>query len=229
MTKARDLANASTALSAVDATELGYLDGVTSAVQTQLDAKTAKSTLTTTGDIYYASAANTPARLGVGTTGQVLTVSGGVPSWATAGGGGKILQAQFFTLNGPSAVISTSATYASTTVTQNITPSSTSSKIIILASLCLANNPGTTGNSGVGLRLKRNSTVINLMGVHNLSDQLSGVKYGQGSFTYLDSPATTSAVTYTIEFARTTAGTVYINGDGGTNDSSNILLLEVGP
>ena len=39
MTKARDLANASTALSAVDATELGYLDGVTSAVQTQLNAK----------------------------------------------------------------------------------------------------------------------------------------------------------------------------------------------
>ena len=39
MTKARDLANASTALSAVSATELGYLDGVTSAVQTQLNAK----------------------------------------------------------------------------------------------------------------------------------------------------------------------------------------------
>lgn len=39
MTKARDLANASTALSAVSATELGYLDGVTSAVQTQIDAK----------------------------------------------------------------------------------------------------------------------------------------------------------------------------------------------
>jgi hypothetical protein len=39
--------------------------------------------LTTTGDTYYASAAGTPARLGVGTTGQVLNVSGGVPAWAT--------------------------------------------------------------------------------------------------------------------------------------------------
>lgn len=39
MTKARDLANASTALSAVSATELGYLDGVTSALQTQIDGK----------------------------------------------------------------------------------------------------------------------------------------------------------------------------------------------
>jgi hypothetical protein len=47
MTKARDLANASTALSAVDATELGYLDGVTSAVQTQIDTKAASSTAAT--------------------------------------------------------------------------------------------------------------------------------------------------------------------------------------
>jgi hypothetical protein len=39
MTKARDLANAGTALTTVSATELGYLDGVTSAVQTQLNAK----------------------------------------------------------------------------------------------------------------------------------------------------------------------------------------------
>jgi len=39
--------------------------------------------LTTTGDTYYASAASTPARLGIGSTGQVLTVAGGLPSWAT--------------------------------------------------------------------------------------------------------------------------------------------------
>jgi len=41
MSKARDLANAGTALTSVSATELGYLDGVTSAVQTQLNAKQA--------------------------------------------------------------------------------------------------------------------------------------------------------------------------------------------
>jgi hypothetical protein len=40
---------------------------------------------TTLGDIEYrSSTANTNTRLGIGTTGQVLTVSGGVPSWATA-------------------------------------------------------------------------------------------------------------------------------------------------
>jgi hypothetical protein len=47
MGKARDLANASTALSAVSATELGYLDGVTSAVQTQIDTKAPTSTAAT--------------------------------------------------------------------------------------------------------------------------------------------------------------------------------------
>ena len=47
MTKARDLANAGTALTSVSATELAYLDGVTSAVQTQIDAKAASSTAAT--------------------------------------------------------------------------------------------------------------------------------------------------------------------------------------
>jgi hypothetical protein len=47
--------------------------------------------LTTTGDTYYASAAGTPARLGIGSSAQVLTVSGGVPTWATASSGGMTL------------------------------------------------------------------------------------------------------------------------------------------
>ena len=39
---------------------------------------------TTLGDIEYrSSTANTNTRLGIGSTGQVLTVAGGVPSWAT--------------------------------------------------------------------------------------------------------------------------------------------------
>lgn len=39
---------------------------------------------TTLGDIEYrSSTANTNTRLGIGTTGQILTVAGGVPSWAT--------------------------------------------------------------------------------------------------------------------------------------------------
>lgn len=39
--------------------------------------------MTTTGDTIYSSSGSTPARLGIGSTGQVLTVSGGLPAWAT--------------------------------------------------------------------------------------------------------------------------------------------------
>jgi hypothetical protein len=43
---------------------------------------------TTLGDLAYSSAtANTNTRLGVGSTGQVLTVAGGVPTWATPSSG----------------------------------------------------------------------------------------------------------------------------------------------
>jgi hypothetical protein len=44
--------------------------------------------MTTTGDIIYEASASTAARLGIGSTGQVLTVAGGIPSWATPTGGG---------------------------------------------------------------------------------------------------------------------------------------------
>jgi len=43
--------------------------------------------MTTTGDTIYSSSGSTPARLGIGSTGQVLTVAGGVPSWATPSAG----------------------------------------------------------------------------------------------------------------------------------------------
>jgi hypothetical protein len=43
---------------------------------------------TTLGDIEYrSSTANTNTRLGIGSSGQVLTVSGGVPAWSTPAGG----------------------------------------------------------------------------------------------------------------------------------------------
>ena len=101
MSKARDLANAGTALGAVTATELGYVDGVTSAIQTQIDTKAPSSTAVTLtdtqtltnktltnpviasvinnslvdakGDVLTATADNTPARLAVGANDTVLT------------------------------------------------------------------------------------------------------------------------------------------------------------
>jgi hypothetical protein len=127
MTKARDLANASTALSAVSATELAFVDGVTSAIQTQMDAKAPSSTAvtltgtqtltnktltspalttptistaTTNGDILYGTGSGALARLGIGTTGQVLNVASGVPAWATVSGAPDFLAGKNKIING---------------------------------------------------------------------------------------------------------------------------------
>jgi hypothetical protein len=93
MSKARDIASASPAPSTVSATELGYLDGVTSAVQTQIDSKIGQSTainptiVDAKGDIIAATAADTVSRLAVGSNNQVLTADSSTATglkWATA-------------------------------------------------------------------------------------------------------------------------------------------------
>ena len=73
--------------STTTSTEIGYVNGVTSSIQTQLDAKILKSTLSAKGSIVSGSAANTPFDVTVGSDGQVLTAdsasTGGV-KWAAA-------------------------------------------------------------------------------------------------------------------------------------------------
>jgi hypothetical protein len=95
MTKARDLGNAAnSANTAISSTELGYLDGVTSSVQTQLDAKVAKSLVDAKGDIVAATAADTVDRLAVGANDTVLTADSTAATglkWATPSSGGYTL------------------------------------------------------------------------------------------------------------------------------------------
>ena len=62
---------------------------------------------TTLGDIEYrSSTANTNTRLGIGSTGQVLTVSGGVPSWSTPASSGGMTLLSTTSLTGTSVTIS---------------------------------------------------------------------------------------------------------------------------
>jgi hypothetical protein len=75
MTKARDLANAADVLDDVSATELSYVNGVTSDIQTQLDAKVAKSLVDAKGDLLVGTANDTVGRLAVASTaGWLLSV-----------------------------------------------------------------------------------------------------------------------------------------------------------
>ena len=73
-----------------------------------LDTTGMTNPMTTTGDTIYSSSGSTPARLGIGSTGQVLTVAAGIPSWASpAGGGGMtLINTGGTTLTGSSITIS---------------------------------------------------------------------------------------------------------------------------
>ena len=70
--------------------------------------------MTTTGDTIYSSSGSTPARLGIGSTGNVLTVAGGVPSWAApSGSSGAMTQIASTTISGSSATDITFSSIAS--------------------------------------------------------------------------------------------------------------------
>jgi len=76
-----------------------------------------------TGDTLYASAANTLSKLAVGTAGQVLTVAGGVPTWAAAGGGGAgtVTSVSVVSANGLAGSVATATTTPAITLTTSIT------------------------------------------------------------------------------------------------------------
>jgi hypothetical protein len=191
--------------------------------QTVANGKFINNTLTTTtGDIIYASAANTPARLGIGSSGQVLTVSGGVPSWGAAGGG-KILQVVYADTTTETA--NSTSTYADTNLTCNITPSATTSKVLVLVSqTSMQKNADNAGNR-FDLRLLRGATALVTqrdLGYTATTDRDTMTS----SFVYLDSPSTTSATTYKTQFMNpnnTASVTVQ-----ASNGRSTIVLMEVG-
>ena len=195
--------------------------------QTVSDGKFINNTLTTTtGDIIYASGANTPARLAIGTSADVLTVSGGIPAWAAPAGGGKILQVISAELD--TQAISSTSTYADTGLTATITPTSATSTILVISNCAIGKD---TGNTGVSLRLLRGATTIKEFARSSAADGGSGENFvGTFSHSYIDNPATTSATTYKVQFASyNNTARVYVSGDfGGVKEKSTILLMEIG-
>jgi len=83
--------------------ELNHVSGVTSAIQTQIDTKAditghvANLSAGASGSIPYQTGSNTTTFRTIGSTGQVLTVAGGVPTWAEpAASGTSNAKAYFF-------------------------------------------------------------------------------------------------------------------------------------
>lgn len=188
---------------------------------------------TTLGDIAYRSAtANTNTRLAIGSTGNVLTVSGGVPVWAApAGGGGKVLQVVQATYSTQTAIASTS--YTATGLSLSITPSSATSKVLVMVSQQYLLDRSSTIESA-SFQIMRGATSVfdtgaNTTGPYLAAGGTSSISLGgYTTLTYLDSPATTSSTTYSTE------GRVQYTANSGTlfaqysSGKSTITLMEIG-
>ena len=91
----------------------------------------------------------------------------------------------------------TSTSSALTLLTQSFTPTSASSKVLALMSYTVERNGGGSGNY-IFVNLNRNgSTIVSNWGNATGYQESSGAR-GVATHTYLDSPATTSAISYTF-------------------------------
>ena len=182
---------------------------------------------TTLGDIEYrSSTANTNTRLGIGSTGSVLTVSGGVPVWSAPAGGGKVLQVVSATTT-TSTTIAT-GTFTDTTLTATITPTSATSTILVLVSQRY--QVSDASDAGINWRLLRGATAIGTTSGSGSQYQYIRAAgsttvntYLYANHSFLDSPATTSATTYKTQGS--TASSAIFQADTGL---SSIILMEIG-
>jgi hypothetical protein len=229
------------AVSSVTSTELSYSAGVTSAIQTQLNAKVDDGAVTTSGltmataRLLGRSTAATGAIEEIA-VGSGLSLTGGTLT-ATSSGGGKVLQVVQYTALGTQAI--TDAT-PQVVLSGTITPSSASSRILILVSAYVGNQTTTTAWTNI----LRNGTAIfrgNAEGTRTraITGQYSTSNDAATCFAahYVDSPATTSSTTYALALSRDAAtGTVYLNRTHTNTDAvtygrgaASLILLEIGP
>ena len=201
------------ATNSVDSAEL--IDG---AVDNSHMAAMAASKLT--GALPAISAANLTAIPAANITGTLPAISGANLTGITTG---KVLQV----VHAMSAteVATNGDTYADTGLTANITPSATSSKILFFASNDCTKHGGDTS---VAIRAYRGSTEIGgtIIGRRICDTDDGGKSQSVFSFAILDSPSSTSQLTYKTQYNNTyAAGTVRINAGSG---SSTMYLMEIG-
>jgi hypothetical protein len=178
------------------------------------------------GDLIGATAADTPARLAVGTNGQVLTADSSAATglaWATPTPTGRKI-VQIITGSTSTQTGSSSATYADTTLTATITPTLASSQILVFVTQ--AGCQKFSSNTSMGLRLVRGATtILQMANAAGGTGSTVEINWGTIAATYLDSPATTSATTYKTQF-NSTAGSSQTTVQHNT-PTSTIVLMEV--
>ncbi len=116
--------------------------------------------------------------------------------------------------------------YADTGLTATITPQSTSSKILVLLTQNGIAKTATSATNGTNLQLNRAGSAI-WQATTNFGGTASALLLDGMVFsgTFLDAPATTSAVTYKTQFANAVAGAlVAVQTNSAT---STIILMEI--
>lgn len=158
-----------------------------------------------------------------------------------AGVGGKVLQVVSTTKTDGFSRSSTNSDFGDVTgLSAVITPTSASNKILVLVNTALSITPA--GNRG-GMRVTRNGTAIAIGDANSSNPRASGVGNQVGSAAALfqsvsmtlDSPATTSAVTYQVQIGNeASSSTIWINraSSGGTgidvySCASSITVMEI--
>ncbi len=129
---------------------------------------------------------------------------------------GQVVQAVNSTL-----ASTTSSSYSDTGLTASITPTSTSSKILINISAGLGNTSASKNNNVI---IVRDSTTIEEYSRVSFSG--GGHANVQNSFVFLDSPNKNSAITYKLQY-KTDSGTLRFNDSSGGSPASTITLMEV--
>jgi hypothetical protein len=186
------------------------------------------STIDAKGDLLAGTADNTIARLAVGTNGQVLTADSAEATglkWAATSGGGKVLQV--VNASSTTATSITTSTFTDTTVTASITPTSATSKILVLADFPIYLQKTASGTYVEGnLRVMRGATEIGICGqlIEGASTTSMGIIHKQ-TFMIMDSPATTSATTYKVQGNIITGASIRVVMTGAIG---SITLLEIG-
>jgi len=132
---------------------------------------------------------------------------------------------------------STNGSWVSPGMTGSITPSSTSSKILVFVNVVVGDSGG-TGTNGATIRLTRNSSPVSYLNRTSAGNPagiyITGNVYISGTLhlEYLDSPSSTSSVTYGVDYwieAGTNYGTFNTDKDNnsGAQGNATVTMMEI--
>jgi len=186
--------------------------------------------LTTKGDLFGFDTAD--ARIPVGTNGHILTADSTQSlglKWAAPAAGGKVLQVVEGTNSVESS--STSSAYADTGLSVSITPSAATSKVLLIVTQTLGYVNSANEECNAKWQLLRDATSI-LAADYAVVGTFTGISNTGRLSTYnaltkLDSPASTSAITYKTQFARRTGANSTVFTEFG-DAPATIIAMEIG-